>query len=110
MTSGLHRYQQCGDLHFITFSCYQRLANFRDPAACELFENAFEDVRRRYRLAVLGYVVMPEHVHLLVNEPGRGRLDQLVQALKICGKKAPRAPVLAGPLLRLQCLFGEKDD
>jgi putative transposase len=30
-----------------------------------------------------GYVVMPEHVHLLVNEPGRGPLSRTVQALKL---------------------------
>jgi hypothetical protein len=28
-------------------------------------------------------VVMPEHVHLLVNEPGRGLLSRTVQALKL---------------------------
>jgi putative transposase len=93
MTSGLHRYQQCGDLHFITFSCHQRLAHFRDPVACDQFESALEDVRRRYRVAVLGYVIMPEHVHLLVNEPGRGRLDQVVQALKISvARRRPERP------------------
>jgi len=30
-----------------------------------------------------GYVVMPEHVHLLVNEPARGQLSRTVQALKL---------------------------
>jgi REP element-mobilizing transposase RayT len=29
-----------------------------------------------------GYVVMPEHVHLLVKEPQRGYLAQMLQALK----------------------------
>ena len=33
--------------------------------------------------AVLGYVVMPEHVHLLVNEPARCPLARALQALKI---------------------------
>jgi putative transposase len=42
-----------------------------------------ERVRRRYRLVVLGYVVMPEHVHLLVNEPQRATLSTAVQALKL---------------------------
>jgi len=49
----------------------------------ELFEDALERVRLRYLLAVAGYVVMPEHVHLLVNEPGRGLLSRTVQALKL---------------------------
>jgi putative transposase len=33
-------------------------------------------------LRVYGYVVMPEHVHLLVNEPERGCLSQMLQSLK----------------------------
>ena len=38
---------------------------------------------RRYLFVVAGYVVMPEHVHLLVNEPRRVLLCQAVQALKL---------------------------
>jgi putative transposase len=36
-----------------------------------VFESALERVRRSFRLRVYGYVVMPEHVHLLVSEPER---------------------------------------
>ena len=49
----------------------------------ELFEDALERARLRYLFAVAGYVVMPEHVHLLVNEPGRGLLFRTVQAFKL---------------------------
>ena len=65
MPAGLHRYQQGGGLHFVTFSCYHRLPYLGAPVARDLFENALETVRERYRLAVLAYVAMPEHVHLL---------------------------------------------
>jgi hypothetical protein len=34
-----------------------------------VFESALERVRRRSRLQVYGYVIMPEHVHLLLSEP-----------------------------------------
>ena len=40
-------------------------------------------MRKRYNFVVLGYVVMPEHVHLLVNEPTVGTLDCAIQALKL---------------------------
>jgi len=36
-----------------------------------------------YRLVVLGYVVMPEHVHLLLSEPQRATLSTAIQALKL---------------------------
>jgi putative transposase len=83
MPSGLHHYQQTGQLHFITFSCYGRKAHLGTLARRDLFESALERIRRRYCWAVLGYVVMPEHVHLLVNEPGQGNLARVIQALKL---------------------------
>jgi REP element-mobilizing transposase RayT len=42
----------------------------------ELFEDALERVRLRSLFAVAGYVVMPEHVHLLV-----GRVARLSSAM-----------------------------
>lgn len=83
MTRGLHRYQQAGNFHFITFSCYHRLPYLRSALARSLFESALERIRLRYDFVVLGYVVMPEHVHLLVNEPKAGTLDRAMQALKL---------------------------
>jgi putative transposase len=83
MTEGLHRFYGGQDLHFLTFSCYQRKPLFRDAARCNLFLEALERVRRRNRLVVLGYVVMPEHVHLLVTEPQRATLSTAIQALKL---------------------------
>jgi putative transposase len=46
------------------------------------FLRVLEQVRRRYRFTVTGYVVMPEHVHLLVSEPERKSLSVVVQVLK----------------------------
>jgi len=39
-------------------------------------------MRRRYVFFVFGYVVMPEHVHLLVSEPRRATLCTAIQAVK----------------------------
>jgi putative transposase len=83
MTEGLHRFYGGNDLHFLTFSCYQRRPLFANEAYCDLFLKILDRVRRRYRLVVLGYVVMPEHVHLLVSEPQRETLSTAIQALKL---------------------------
>jgi putative transposase len=77
------RYQQTGDFHFLTFSCYHRRPYLSTISAMEIFEDALELIRRRYLFVVAGYVVMPEHVHLLVNEPKRGLLSKVIQALKL---------------------------
>ena len=77
------RYQQTGEFHFLTFSCYRRQPYLSVVSSMELFEDALERVRRRYLFAVAGYVVMPEHVHLLVSEPRRALLSKTIQALKL---------------------------
>jgi len=76
------RYQQAGDLHFITFSCYGRKPKLATAASRSLFERCLEETRRAYGFCVLGYVVMPEHVHLLVSEPETKPLATALQALK----------------------------
>jgi putative transposase len=83
MTRGLQRYQQTGNFHFITFSCYHRRPYLGRVSTRNLFEMALERIRKRYGFVVLGYVVMPEHIHLLVNEPQIGTLGRAIQALKL---------------------------
>jgi putative transposase len=83
MPKTLHRFYGGNDLHFLTFSCYGRLPFLNSPGHCDLFLQSLERIRRRYRFVVLGYVVMPEHVHLLVSEPQRETLSTAIQALKL---------------------------
>src|SRR5512142_2756356 len=82
MPSGLKRFQETGDLHYITFSCYRRQPLMHDCRVRDLFIRILEEVRSRYGFRVTGYVVMPEHVHLLVSEPEWERLDTAIQVLK----------------------------
>ena len=77
------RYQQTGQFHFLTFSCFHRRNYFVAAGTRDLFEGALERARQRYLFVVGGYVVMPEHVHLLVNEPKRALLSRAIQALKL---------------------------
>jgi putative transposase len=83
MTEGLHRFYGGKDLHFLTFSCYHRQPFLNSAARRDLFLQILERIHRRYRLVVSGYVVMPEHVHLLVSEPQRATLSIAIQALKL---------------------------
>ena len=94
MTEGLHRFYGGNDLHFLTFSCYRRRPLLRNQTHCDLFLKLLDRVRRRYRFVVLGYVVMPEHVHLLVSESQRETLSTAIQALKL------------GVVRSMQCLEG----
>jgi putative transposase len=82
MPWGLRRFQEARCLHFLTFSCYDRGARLGSPHARDTFEQILERVRRWYGFCVAGYVVMPEHVHLLVSEPERAKLSLALQMLK----------------------------
>jgi putative transposase len=83
VTAGLKRYYGYGDLHFITCSCFHRRALLTAPQRRDLFLAELEQMRRSYRVVVLGYVVMPEHFHLLLSEPHEGSLSTFMQALKL---------------------------
>jgi REP-associated tyrosine transposase len=50
--------------------------------AKHVFEIELERARTWYKFEVFGYVVMPEHVHLLMSEPEKGRLRLALQILK----------------------------
>lgn len=78
----LHRYYGAGHLHFITTSCYRRRPLLGTRDSRDLFLQVLEQVRRRYQVVVFGYVVMPEHVHLLLGEPERGNPSVVMQAIK----------------------------
>ena len=82
MPWSLKRYHHSGLTHFVTFSCYHRQALFITDASKRTFEEALERVRRCYHLYVYGYVVMPEHVHLLLSEPTRETLAEALKSLK----------------------------
>ena len=82
MPSSLKRRNQTSGLHFITFSCDDRLPYLNSREAKEQFERSLEATRIRYGLFVLGYVVMPEHIHLLTTAPKAKPLGSAIQALK----------------------------
>jgi putative transposase len=78
----LKRFQEARCLHFVTFSCYRRAPLLFTPRARDIFEQTLERVRKWYGFYVAGYVVMPEHVHLLITEPERAKLSLALQMLK----------------------------
>jgi REP element-mobilizing transposase RayT len=82
MTVGLHRYYGAHHLRFITWSCYRRHPLLLSARSRDRLQDILEQVRRKYGFVVLGYVVMPERVHLLMSEPEVGTPSDVTQALK----------------------------
>jgi putative transposase len=82
MPDGLKRLHQSGQSHFLTFSCHHRQPLLAQMHMEDAFLVALEQVRRRFGMRIFGYVVMPEHVHLLVSEPVGEKLARAMQLLK----------------------------
>ena len=82
MRNSLRRYYGRGDLHFITFSCYRRRPLLGTAQARDRFVKILDEVRCRHAFRLIGYVVMPEHVHLLLSEPAKKTPSKALQVLK----------------------------
>ncbi len=82
MPTGLKRYQQTGNLHFITFSCHHRLPFLATPDSKNLVEQVLEHTRQSHGFDLHAYVLMPEHVHLLLSEPTHHTLATTLKVLK----------------------------
>jgi putative transposase len=82
MPSNLKRFHTFGHHHFVTFSCYHRLPYLNNDHARTVFLETLEQLRQRHKFYVFGYVLMPEHVHLLISEPPEMKLSGVFRALK----------------------------
>jgi putative transposase len=100
MPTRLHRLYGLGHLHSITFSCHDRKPLLDTSIARNFFVDSLDKIRIRYRFKLVGYVVMPEHVHFLMSEPEVGNPSVAIMALKYCvardlGCQKPHSPTLS---------------
>lgn len=82
MPYGLKRFQKAEALHFITFSCFHRLPLLEAADPKDMFETVLEQTRARHQARIYAYVLMPEHLHLLMNEPPSILVAQFLKSLK----------------------------
>lgn len=60
------RYDVEGEAHCLTFSCFQQLPLFSRPRSCQWMLDALQLARRRGQYDLWAYVIMPEHVHIVL--------------------------------------------
>ena len=97
----LHRWEHQGAVRFITFSCQRRLPLLGRPAIRDVFAAALTDARAEHGFELFAWVVMPEHVHLLVRPREDRTLTMALRSLKTAVAKRVitrwrelRAPIL----------------
>jgi putative transposase len=78
----LERRYDTDSSHFITCSCYQRRPLLDDDRVKNIFLRVLEETRREFDFCVYGYVLMPEHFHLLISKPDRRDVGTALQVVK----------------------------
>ncbi len=88
-------------MRFVTFSCHRRLPLLGHPAIRDLLAAELSATRQTYRFELFAWVVMPEHVHILLR-PREGALTEVLRGLKTSVAKQVvarwrqlQAPILA---------------
>ena len=76
-----------GALHYVTGNVIDRIKIFRQKRCCLAFFKILSDLLRDWPAKLIAYVVMPDHVHFIVN-PRDGNITGFCGALKSLTAKA----------------------
>ena len=78
----LKHYDNLGTVRFITFSCYHKYQLLRSEETIRPFLEEFEAIRCIHKFCVLGYVIMPNHVHLVLHPKGPMSIGPVIGEIK----------------------------
>lgn len=82
-------YNDPGVVHSLTFSTEMRSPFFLNPRHCHEFVRFLEVARERHAFEVWAYVIMPDHVHLLVWPKVEScRIERFLQCVKMGSSRA----------------------
>lgn len=76
------RYEHQGHARFLTFSTLDRQPFFNDQKFCNEFADQLMRTRERYGFKLHAWVIMPEHVHLLIFPIGEVEVSKILIGLK----------------------------
>jgi putative transposase len=94
----------------VTFSCYRRRPYLGTVRSRDCFVKILDEIRTRHRFELVGYVVMPEHVHLLIGEPEKLNPSKVLQVLKQKVSRALRRRKKKGPRSQMEFVFEVEDE
>jgi putative transposase len=75
--------RETGSFRFITFSCNRRLPLFTNPSVCRLFTHSLAAARAKHHFELFAWVIMPEHIHLMLRPPDGTPLDRALLSIKL---------------------------
>jgi putative transposase len=62
----VRHFHEAGHLHELTFSCYHRMPWLTNDSWRDILARCVEAAGKEWAMQMVGFVFMPEHVHLLV--------------------------------------------
>lgn len=71
-----------GHLHLIACTTFRKLPKLAEEKHRDVFVRLMEELRIKFRFAVVGYVVMPDHFRLLMREPEIDTAANAVETLQ----------------------------
>ena len=78
----LRHYDNLNSARFVTFCCYRRQQFLTSIPVIESFLDSLSNIRFKYQLRLLGYVIMPEHLHLVLHPPDGTPLGRVIGEIK----------------------------
>ena len=76
------RYDVPWHAHYLTFSCFRRQAFFTGKMSPQWFLESLDAARARQRFDLWAYVIMPEHVHLIILPAEGSKISRILFAIK----------------------------
>jgi putative transposase len=77
------RWDSPGHAHYLTFSCFMRQRFLRRQRPCLWLLESLDRVRAKRPFDLLGFVIMPEHVRLLLLPHEGVKISSILQSLKL---------------------------
>lgn len=84
----LKHYDNLGTARFVTFGCYHRYQLLTDEKIKRIFIDNLNIIRQEYQIKIYGYVIMPEHIHLVLHPPDKMKMGLMIGHLKALTAKA----------------------
>jgi putative transposase len=82
------RYEIPGHARFLTWSCFHRLPLLQTEATRDIVESALMSARESCRFALYAWVIMPNHVHLLLRpDLPEHPMAEILQQIKLPASK-----------------------
>lgn len=81
----LFKSEEPNTFHYITAVSFKRLPIFRNGNCCRIFIENLKELKEKHPFKLIAYVIMPDHVHLILN-PLECNISQILMKMK--GKSA----------------------